>query len=304
MIYLQYKIEELEGLCNQLMAVFRTIGEALFYINTEKTVYFILNDFQTRTSVNFDTHPFFKNVSADSFIDINKLTTDLKHKNINVISSSKLLPLDIQNKIIHCRRFPIRQMTLEENKELGLFIAKSFPFSKKIVEIADLIINLLSVYSQWMSIHLRIEKDLIYRPDIQDEGINTFISVQFEKIIEIVTNTENLSAIYIASGIHQDEYNAFVNKLKQHNSKLIILNKKEIFKNNLNIQNKINELTLEEQALIDWLVCIKAPLFSGPHSSSFSYLAGYVRHYQGINNNLTNLFPNYEFYWDKWFPRV
>ncbi|WP_144641542.1 hypothetical protein [Bacillus cereus] len=90
MIYLQYEIVEIEGLCNQLMAVFRTIGEALYYTNKGESVCIILNDVQTRTSVNFDTHPYFENIKIDSYIDVNYLTQLLKSKNIEVKYKKKI----------------------------------------------------------------------------------------------------------------------------------------------------------------------------------------------------------------------
>ncbi|SDF44261.1 hypothetical protein SPACI_051620 [Sporomusa acidovorans DSM 3132] len=56
-IYLQHKIEGTEGLCNQLMAIFGTIGEALFYSTQNKSVYIILSDVQSRNSIDLDIYP-------------------------------------------------------------------------------------------------------------------------------------------------------------------------------------------------------------------------------------------------------
>lgn len=56
--------------------------------------------------------------------------------------------------------------------------------------------------------------------------------------------------------------------------------------------------------MVDWLVCVPPPYFIGPHSSSFSYLAGYMRHYRAYHPDAMELFPTYQPYLDIWFPCV
>ncbi|MEB9624647.1 O-fucosyltransferase family protein [Enterococcus lactis] len=302
-MYIQYEIKELEGLCNQLMAIFRTLEEAFFYKNKGEPVCIILNDVQSRTSIDCDVYPYFRNIEVDAFVDVKGLIQLLNDRNIEVkhVKDVKLLS---QNKILNCRRFPNREVTLEESTDLGLFVAKFFPFSKRILKISNFIIGAMSFYPKWKAVHLRIERDLTHIPDINKTGLNIFIQNQFKNIIELVINNEDLCALYIASGLLENEYTALVDSLKEKKPDLKVINKKQLLKNYPDIQKEFNNLSLEEQALIDWLVCIGAPLFIGPHASSFSYLASYMRHYRGFNTEATYLFPEYQPYWNKWFPCV
>ncbi|PFK26961.1 O-fucosyltransferase family protein [Bacillus cereus] len=302
-MYIQYEIKELEGLCNQLMAIFRTLEEVFFYKNKGEPVCMVLNDVQSRITIDCDIHPYFRNIEVDAFIDVHDLIQLLNDRNIEV-QRAKDVKMISPNKILSCRRFPNREVTLEESADLGLFVAKFFPFSKHILKISNFIIGAMSFYPKWNAVHLRIEKDLTHIPDINNQGLDIFIQNQFKHIIEPVINIENLSAIYIASGLLANEYTALIDKLKEKKPYLKIVNKQQLLKNYPDIQKEFNNLSLEEQALIDWLVCIGAPLFIGPHASSFSYLAGYMRHYRGNDTATTYLFPDYQPYWDKWFPYV
>ncbi|PDZ71500.1 hypothetical protein CN584_22275 [Bacillus pseudomycoides] len=303
MMYFQYKIEGIEGLCNQLMAIFRTIGEALFYSNQGQSVGIILKDVQTRTSVNFDTYPYFKNIKIDSYVNVNELATLLTTKNI-VVRRCQEENLEFQNNVTDCRRFSNREMLADESKNMGLFIAKSFPFAKKIVRISSFIIGLMSFYPQWKAIHLRIEGDLTHIPEVQNIGLDVFTKNEIQKMTDSLTSTTNLSAIYLASGIQENEYITVVDKIKQTNPHLVVLNKKNLLKKYPEIRKEFDSLCLEEQALVDWLVCLGAPFFAGSHASSFSYLAGYMRYYRGFNKETTDLFPEYQPFWDKWFPCI
>jgi hypothetical protein len=83
-----------------------------------------------------------------------------------------------------------------------------------------------------------------------------------------------------------------------------VTRKNNILKYYPKIKEELESLSLEEQALIDWLVCIGAPFFAGTHASSFAYLAAYMRHYRGLDKETTNLWPEYQPLWDAWFPRV
>ncbi|WP_158618637.1 hypothetical protein [Methylomusa anaerophila] len=288
------------------MAIFRTIGEALFYSTQNQSVGIILSDVQTRTSIDFDAYPYFSKISIDSYIDINDLTTLLGNRNISVRQSQEDIENmnEIQNNIITCRRFPQRHMLPAESRDTGALIAKSFPFAKKMLKFAYHIIGLMSFYPRWKAIHLRIEGDLMQLSAIRDVGLETFTKSQLQQTIDMISITPNLSAVYIASGIQDEKYNNAVNIISKEFPHLAITRKKDILKASPAIKEEFEALCLEEQALIDWLVCVGAPFFAGLHASSFAYLAGYMRHYRGFDKETTHLYPDYQPCWDAWFPRV
>lgn len=301
-IYFQYKIEGIEGLCNQLMAIFRTIGEALFYSTQNQSVGIILSDVQTRNSIDFDVVPYFSKIRVTSFIDVNELIALLEKRNISVRLSQKDTN-DVQNNIVPCRRFPNRHMLPNESRDMGIFIAKSFPFAKNILKLASCIIGLMSFYPRWKAIQLRIEGDLIHLPE-ENFTLATHTQNQLQEIINIISSTPNLSAVYIASGIQEEKYNNIVDIINEKLPHLTITRKQNVLKDYPEIQKELESLCLEEQALIDWLVCIGAPFFAGPHASSFTYLAGYMRYYREFDTETTYLWPKYQPDWDRWFPRV
>ncbi|SDX18512.1 GDP-fucose protein O-fucosyltransferase [Marininema mesophilum] len=288
-----------EGLCNQLMGVFRTVGEALFFSSKGHSVGVILNEFYTRTSINFDSS---RKIPIDSFIDMQSLTTLLSSRNILVIQSKKEIPSLLRKNIFKCERMPLnRKMSIEEHKNMGIFIANFFPFAKKVQDISSLTINELSVYKKWKGIHLRIERDLL--TVMSEESLDILNITQIKTICNSVSSDKDLSTIYIASGLQENEYNRVVCQIKQQHPYLTILNKSNILKNNPKIEQQFNSLCLEEQALVDWLVCLEAPFFSGCYFSSFAYLAAYMRHYRGFRSGMTKLEGSHEF-WDEWFPRL
>ena len=285
------------------MAIFRTVGEALFYSTQNESVGIILSEVQTRNSIDLDIHPYFSKINIDSFVDVNELITLLANKNISVSRLQKDNN-EIQNNIITCRRFPKRPMLPDESKEMGLFIGKSFPFAKNILKIASCIIGLMSFFPRWKAIHLRIEGDLLHIPAIREAGLETHTKGQVQQTINMISSTPNLSAVYIASGIQEEKYHNAVNIINEKLPHLTITRKKDILKDYPDIKKELESLSLEEQALVDWLVCIGAPVFAGNHASSFAYLAGYIRHYRGFDKETTHLWPDYQPYWDAWFPRV
>ncbi|WP_157257103.1 hypothetical protein [Paenibacillus sp. Soil750] len=299
-LYIQYEVEPNEGLCNQLMGIFRTIGEALYYSHQHDSISIIINDLQTRTSsdtTDFDVN--FSKIAYDSFVDVDELTHLLLHKNI-LVRRPQEVNNHIQNNIISCRRYSHRQLLPDESREMGIFIANSFPFAKNILKIANCIIGLMSLYPSWKVIQLRIEEELMnFFP-----GYEKSTSNQLQETINMISNTPDLSAIYFASGIREEKYNAVAQSINHKFPNLITKNKHDILKNDPEIKKELDALCLEEQALVDWLVCVGAPSFAGPHATSFAYLAGYMRHYRGFAKETTHLWPEYTPYWDIWFPRV
>ncbi len=81
-------------------------------------------------------------------------------------------------------------------------------------------------YPKWKAAHLRIEKDLTHIPDINNTGLDIFIQNQFNNIIELVINNEDLCTIYIVSGLFENEYARFIDNLKEKKSDLKTLNLK------------------------------------------------------------------------------
>jgi hypothetical protein len=286
------------------MGIFRAIGEVLFYSTKNQFVGIILNDVQTRISsdtIDFNTH--FSKINMDSFVDVNELTTLLANRNI-LVRRSQEDNNQIRNTIISCRRYPRRHMLPNESRDTGIFIAKSFPFAKNILKIASCIIGLMSFYPRWKVIHLRIEDELMHFLPGRDVGLETHTKNELQQTIHMISSTPNLSAVYIASGIREEKYNHVVNTINEQLPELTITRKEDILKGFPEIKEEFESLCLEEQALVDWLVCLGAPFFAGPHSSSFAYLAGYMRHYRGFDKETTHLWPDYQPYWDAWFPRV
>jgi hypothetical protein len=162
----------------------------------------------------------------------------------------------------------------------------------------------MSFYPKWKVIQLRIEDELInFLPGRNAEFQKRTIN-QLQQTINMISSTPDLSAVYFASGIREEKYDAVVQSINHKFPNLIITSKKDILKDYPEIKKELDALCLEEQALVDWLVCVGAPFFAGPHTSSFAYLAGYMRHYRGFEKEATHLWPDYEPYWEIWFPRV
>ncbi|PEL09355.1 O-fucosyltransferase family protein [Bacillus sp. AFS017336] len=284
------------------MAFFRVIGESLYFSKQGNKVGIIINDFQTRNSsdiIDFDIN--FSKISFDAFVDLKELTQLLSKENILVN-----LPENIDSTkqdIVFCSRFLNRIMTSEENKENGAFIANHFPFAKKVLTISNAIIDSMSSYSNWKAIHLRIEDELVNFHSDSTTDFEGYIENQLLQAIDMI-NTPDLSAVYIAAGIKEEKFNKIAQIFNDKLPNLFILNKLEVLKNQPSLLKQLNDLSLEEQALVDWLVCIGAPHFSGLHASSFAYLAGYIRHYRGFDKVTTQLWPTYQPLWELWFPRI
>jgi hypothetical protein len=300
-LYIQYIVGDKEGLCNQLMAIFRTVEEAMLYSTQNHSVCVLLNDVQTRNSIDLDTEPYFSKINVESFVDVNELVKILGERKITVLRSQEV---NNPTNVINCRRFQRRNMLPNESRDIGLFIGKSFPFAKKSLKIANCIIGSMSLYPKWKAIHFRVEGDLLHFPSIREMGLETHTRNQIEQTINMISSTPNLSAVYMATGIQEEKFQIAVNMINENLPHLKIIRKLDILKDYPDLLEEFESLCLEEQALVDWLVCVGAPFFAGNHSSSFSYLAGYMRHYRGFDNENTLLWPDYQPLWDKWFPRV
>ncbi|GAV11188.1 O-fucosyltransferase family protein [Paenibacillus sp. chi10] len=303
MIYFQNSAEGSEGLCNQLMSVFRAVGEALYHANEGSPTGILLQNVQTRTSIDFDVTPYFRSIAIDCFVDVHVLRKLLSSRQIDVKRAEEV-QAEVRNQAVICKRYPIRQMSEIENKNSGLFIANAFPFAKHIVELSNFIIASMSEKHQWIAAHLRIEKDLLLISDIKSMGLEHYAESQLHCIYACMEAKQKVSAIYLASGLLDEEYAAIAKGIQEKNGDIMIYNKKIVLEGSPNLKQKFDSLCLEEQALVDWLVCIHAPYFIGPHSSSFSYLAGYMRHYRGYQPDTLDLFPTYQPYWDMWFPCI
>ncbi|SDY75944.1 O-fucosyltransferase family protein [Thermoactinomyces sp. DSM 45892] len=299
MLYIRYSIQGNEGLCNQLMAIFRAVGEALFHQGQGKEVCLVLSDVQTRTTVDLTKEPHFQPIKIDSFIDVDGLSEMLEEKKIQVKRIEEVHKLDA-GLLLTCNRMPNRRATPEEIKDLGILFANLFPWSKEVIRLSNFVMDSMSSYPLWTAAQLRIERDLLSFSSIGESRLASIRESQFDSVIKFFSGTKNISAIYVASGSQASEYEALITRLKEINPSIVAINKKDIFGMNLELKKEFDDLCLEQQALIDWMVCTRAPLFIGPHSSSFSYLAAYIRHYQ----HFTNLHPDYQACWEDWFPRL
>ncbi|MEI7028199.1 O-fucosyltransferase family protein [Paenibacillus sp. y28] len=288
------------------MGIFRTIGEARFYSSPNQATGILLNDAQTRTLADtIDVSTIFSKINIDSLVDVNELTQLLSKRNIEVRRVSERVHLhEAQHQIISCKRYPLRQMLPAENKELGVFIAESFPFPRKIRNIVNGILDLMSDSPKWMAVQLRIEDELVlFRPD-GNAGFEAHVRNQLDQVLAIVSAHPGTHAVYIASGIREHKFASVVKAIHETFPHLKLTMKTDILAGSPMLWEELQSLCLEEQALVDWLVCINAPFFAGPHSSSFTYLAGYMRHYRGLDGAATHLWPEYQPYWDLWFPRL
>ncbi|MDQ0416993.1 hypothetical protein J2Z48_001165 [Croceifilum oryzae] len=197
----------------------------------------------------------------------------------------------------------MRDMSEVEHRILGQFIAHHFPFAKRALSLAHFISQVVStVHPKWEAIHYRVEKDLLVM--IPPEVLDVHKNNQMESALSTISSVQDLSAIYLACGLQDQEYDNVVDQIKHHYPHIEVYNKKHILKGFPEIEFQFNLLTLEEQALVDWLVCQAAPSFSGWYNSSFSYLAAYIRHYRGISSTNTKLGPETTGIWDVWFPRI
>lgn len=303
MVYFQNSAEGSEGLCNQLMSVFRAVGEALYHANEGSPAGILLQNVQTRTSVDFDVFPYFRSIAIDCFVDVHALQLLLSRRQIDVKRAEEV-QAEVRNQAVTCKRYTIRQMSAIESKNNGLLIANGFPFAKHIVELSNFIIASMSKNHQWIAAHLRIEKDLLQIPDIKSMGLENYAESQLQYIFACMEARQNVSAVYLASGLTDEEYKTIEKGIEENNKDIMIYNKKIVLEGCPNLKQKFDSLCLEEQALVDWLVCINAPFFIGPHSSSFSYLAAYMRHYRGYHSDAKMLFPKHQPYWEMWFPCV
>ncbi len=301
LVCVQYEIEGLEGLCNQLMAVFGAVGEALYYAGPNQSVC-LLFDVQTRNSIDFDVQPYFSSIRIDSYVDVD--TDEPAGSEKYLRRRARDHASDTQCQIIRCRRYPQRVMSPDESRDAGVLLATSFPFAARVSKLANDILGRLSRYPRWKAIHLRIEKDVLHLPSVQSTGLEVYTNTMLQQTADSLASTPNLSAAFIASGVRDEEYGHVVNALRDEFPHLEITRKQEVLRENPDLLQEFQTLCLEEQALVDWLVCLGAPLFAGQHASSYAYLVGYMRYYRDFEKESTYLCPEYQPCWDVWFPRV
>lgn len=301
-LYFQNRAEGLEGLCNQLMSVFRAITEALHYASRNIPSCILLSDGQTRNSIDFDREPYFSPLPIDAFVEVEELARLLAEKDISV---QRLRDAKADREfVVMCSRFPLRSMTPDECRSTGTWIAQSFPFAGKTQTLARSIIDRMSFYPKWSAVHLRMEGDLLQLQDVRSIGLDAFAKHQLQQATDQITGISGLSAVYIASGTQDEKYKQAVKELTDRCPHIAVNNKADILRPLPELWRELEDLSLEEQALVDWLVCVGAPYFLGPHTSSFAYLAGYMRHYRGFERDTTRLWPTYQPAWESWFPRV
>ena len=302
MKYFQNRVEGKEGLCNQLMAVFRTLTEAFHSAGRNEPSCILLADGQTRRSVDSEQEPYFLPLPIDAFIDVPQLEEALATKHVSLRRVQNLQAEQVQP--VLCSRFPIHSMTHEESRDAGIWIAASFPFAAKPLKLAHWIIEKMAVYPTWSALQLRIEGDMLHFPEVSSIGLDAYATQQVQLASECMARIPGLQAVYVATGAQGEKFKYVSSELTKHFPQLEVKHKTTILSLSPELWREFEDLSLEEQALVDWLVCVGAPYFLGPHVTSFSYLAGYIRHYRGFEPEATQLWPAYQNAWESWFPRV
>ncbi|NOU79486.1 hypothetical protein GC101_11415 [Paenibacillus sp. LMG 31459] len=301
MKYFQNRVGEMEGLCNQLMAIFRTVSEAFHSVEQGEPSCILLADGQTRNSIEMGPEPFFSPVSIDAFIEVDRFEKVLAARNVSL---KRMRDAEIDRVAVSCSRFPVSSIPEDEARTTGAWIARTLPFAAKPLKLAHYIIGWMSSYPKWAAIQLRIEDDIMYFEANRSMGLDGFAQLQVQQAAGELSQIPAVSAIYVATGASEDFLRHSTTELTIRFPEANQIHKKDILSLAPKLWEEFEAMSLEEQALVDWLVCLGAPYFLGPHGTSFSYLAGYMRHYRGFDSDLTRLWPEYQQYWDLWFPRL
>ncbi|MEK5030956.1 hypothetical protein MKY96_05915 [Paenibacillus sp. FSL R7-0302] len=302
MKYFQNHVQGMEGLCNQLMALYRAVSEAFLCIERGESACIILADGQTRNFINLTDEPFFSPLSIDAFIEVDQFQSVLASRSVSLLRLRDAESLS--EHAVRCSRFPISTLTPEEAHNTGIWIAASLPFAAKPLELAHTIIGSMSHYPKWAAMQLRIEGDILYGQEAMNISLDNYAQQYVHLAAGHLAQFPAMSAVYIATGVKEEVLRRASKELTERFPDTVLLSKKEILRRSSGLWEEFQALSLEEQALVDWLVCLNAPHFLGPHGNSFSYLAGYMRHYRGLEPDTTLLWPEYQPYWDLWFPRV
>ncbi|MBP2111669.1 hypothetical protein [Paenibacillus silagei] len=303
MIYFLNRVNGMEGLCNQFMALFRTISEAFLYRDQGESACIILADGQTRNFINLSDEPFFSPLSIDAFIEVDQFQKVLAIQNVSLLRLREAGEVS-QGAIVVCSRFPISPMTPDSSLRTGAWIANSIPFAQKPLQLADAILGWMSQHSNWTALQMRIEGDVLYQPGDNSISYDDYVQQQARLATDFIAQLPPVSAVYVATGVEEELLREAMSGLREAYPEVVLLTKKDFLRDFPASGSEFNSLSLEEQALVDWLVCLGAPNFLGPHGTSFSYLAGYMRHYRGLAPNTTLLWPENQQYWELWFPRL
>lgn len=84
----------------------------------------------------------------------------------------------------------------------------------------------MSEKHQWIAAHLRIEKDLLLISDIKSMGLEHYAESQLHCIYACMEAKQKVSAIYLASGLLDEEYAAIAKGIQEKNGDIMIYNKK------------------------------------------------------------------------------
>ncbi|WP_405115513.1 hypothetical protein MHH28_12985 [Paenibacillus sp. FSL K6-1217] len=302
MKYFQNHVHGMEGLCNQLMALYRALSEAFLCTEQGEPACIILADGQTRNFINLTDEPFFSPLSIDAFIEVDQFQAVLSSRSVSLLRLRDAESLS--EPVVKCSRFPISTLTPEEARNTGIWIATSIPFAARPLRLAQMIIASMSCYPKWAAFQLRIEGDILYGQEAMNISLEDYAQQYVHRAADHLAQFPAMSAVYIATGVEEEVLRRASKELTERFPDTVLLNKKEILRLSPVLWGEFQALSLEEQAMVDWLVCLDAPHFLGPHGNSFSYLAGYMRHYRGLDPESTLLWPEYQPYWDLWFPRV
>lgn len=309
MEYLAYKSVPNSGLCHMIMGIIRTVDECIHRTQNGSKVTLVLEDLQTRTStdsIDFDVN--FAPIPYDAIINVEQLQAFLQSYQIEV-KRAKEINYSAVN-ILYCERYLVRPLSAQEHKNIGLLAVNHIPFNKKMIEISRWIMQQLDQLSQkeagWSAFHLRIEEELINK--FYFGNTNDVKQYRNDQLAALSNNIESFMpdpVVYIAHGLKDENYSQIKDELSARYPAATITTKKELLSEHNELYRYIFEsCSLEEQAFLDWLVCMQAPHFTGIHYSSFPYMAAYYRHYKGVPAHTTKLLPPEQWYWDHAFARV
>ncbi len=166
-------------------------------------------------------------------------------------------------------------------------------------------------HRRFYGVHLRTEHDaLAFWPPF-DKQVTAFLETLREK-----QAVEGVDAVYLATG-NASEAARFVERARSEVSTLgplRIVTKDALLKDHVQLNQRLQSLTWDQQALVDFVVLLSCDFFVGVSPSSFSMTVAAKRHLavggdglytrpwrvDGEGDARSRLVGNYSGYWDDW----
>lgn len=199
MRYFQNRVFGMEGLCNQLMALYRTISEAFMCVQQGEEACIILADGQTRNFIDLSDEDFFSPLPIEAFIEVDQFHRALAAKGVSL-----LRPWDVvasHEPINECSRFPISPMSPDDSRNIGIWIAESIPFAQKPLLLAQSILGWMSQHPCWAALQMRLESDVMYNQNFQ---YDEYVREQDRLATDSIAQFPEVSAVYVATGVNEE----------------------------------------------------------------------------------------------------